>query len=126
VMNTQALVLKTPDSTITGSGQIDLGNERLALELLAHPQDASALTASTPVRVEGTFKHPKINAVSKQLEEKSLAALALGVVLPIVGAILPFVETGEKDHGLSCGALIQNAEKATEAVKDPGTSAQKK
>ncbi len=27
VMNTQALVLKTPDSTITGSGQIDLGNE---------------------------------------------------------------------------------------------------
>jgi uncharacterized protein involved in outer membrane biogenesis len=125
VMNTQALVLKTPDSTITGSGQIDLGNERLALELLAHPQDASALTASTPVRVEGTFKHPKIDAVSKELEEKSLAALALGVVLPVVGAILPFIETGEKDHGLSCGALIQNAEKATEAVKDAGTSEQK-
>jgi AsmA family protein len=126
VMNTRALVLKTPDSTITGSGQADLGNERLALELLAHPHDVSALTASTPVRVEGTFKHPKIDVVSKQLEEKSLAALALGVVLPIVGAILPFIETGEKDHGLSCPALIQNADRATEAGKDAGTSDQKK
>jgi uncharacterized protein involved in outer membrane biogenesis len=115
VMDTQALVLRTADSTITGSGQINLGEERLALELLAHPQDASALTASTPVRLEGTFKHPKIDVVSDELKEKSLAALALGVVLPIVGAILPFVETGEKDHGLSCGELIRNAEKATGA-----------
>ncbi len=114
VMRTEALVLKTSDSTITGSGEIDLGEERLALELLAHPQDASVLTASTPVRIEGTFKSPEIGLASEELGEKGLAALALGVVLPVVGAILPFIETGEEDQGPSCATLVRNAEQAVE------------
>ena len=118
VMKTEALVLRTSDSTVTGAGEIDLGKERLAMELLAHPQDASALTASTPVRIEGTFKKPEIDLVSEELTEKSLAALALGIVLPVVGAILPFIETGEEDKGLSCAALIRNAENASDMQKD--------
>ena len=95
VMRADALVLDTSDSTITGKGQIDLGAETLSLELLAHPKDASVLTASTPVRIEGTFKEPKVDPVSEELEQKSLAALALGVILPVLGAVLPFVEQGE-------------------------------
>ena len=75
VMQAQALVLDTTDSTITGKGEIDLGKETLALELLAHPKDASVLTASTPVRIEGTFKHPKIGVVSKELEEQEPGGL---------------------------------------------------
>jgi len=46
-------------------------------------------------------------------------------VLPVVGAILPFIETGEKDQGLSCRALIQNAENATGDVKDAAASDKK-
>ena len=97
VMRADALVLDTSDSTITGKGQIDLGAETLSLELLAHPKDASVLTASTPVRIEGTFKEPKVDPVSEELEQKSLAALALGVILPVLGAVLPFVEQGETE-----------------------------
>ncbi len=111
VMRAQALVLDTTDSTITGKGDIDLGKETLALELLAHPKDASVLTASTPVRIEGTFKHPKVDLISKQLAEKSLAALALGVIMPVVGAILPFIEPGET-KGSNCGQLLEDARAA--------------
>ena len=111
VMQAQALVLDTTDSTITGKGQIDLGKEALNLELLAHPKDKSVLTASTPVRIEGTFKHPKIGVISKELEEKSLAALALGVIMPVVGAILPFIEPGET-KGSNCGQLLETARAA--------------
>jgi AsmA family protein len=114
LIETEALVLKTSDSTITGSGQVDLGKERLDLRLLAHPQDASVLTASTPVRIEGSFKQPEIGLASEELAEKSLAALALGVVLPVVGAVLPFIETGEEDKGLSCAALMRNAEQSAD------------
>ena len=111
VMQTKALVLETSDSTITGQGQIDLGKEALALELLAHPKDPSILTASTPIRIEGTFKDPKIDVISEELKEKSLAALALGVVLPVVGAILPFFEEGEtKDT--NCARLIEDTSAA--------------
>jgi uncharacterized protein involved in outer membrane biogenesis len=114
VMQTKALVLETSDSTITGQGQIDLGKEALALELLAHPKDPSILTASTPIRIEGTFKDPKVDVISEELEEKSLAALALGVVLPVIGAILPFFEEGEtKDT--NCAKLIQAASAAVQS-----------
>ena len=83
--------------------------------------DASVLTASTPVEIQGTFKQPEIVLVSKELQEKSLAALALGVVLPVVGAVLPFIETGEEDKGPSCSSLIQNAEQAAD-VHQPATA----
>lgn len=108
VMTTRALVLETSDSTVTGSGMIDLGNETLNLRLLAHPKDASVLTASTPVAIKGTFRDPKIDVVSEELEEKGLAALALGVVWPVIGAILPFIETGEAE-GVNCAALMKAA-----------------
>jgi uncharacterized protein involved in outer membrane biogenesis len=111
VIRTEALVLETSDSTITGKGQIRLGEEELALELLAHPKDPSALTASTPVRIEGTFKEPKVDLVSEELAEKSLAALALGVLLPVVGAVLPFIEQGETKDS-NCGRLIADAKAA--------------
>jgi AsmA family protein len=109
IMRSDALVLETSDATITGKGQVDLGKETLSLELLAHPKDASVLTASTPVRLEGTFKEPDIGLVSEELQEKSLAALALGVVLPVIGAVLPFIEEGET-KGANCERLIQNAQ----------------
>jgi hypothetical protein len=111
VMQTEALVLETSDATITGKGEIDLGEETLALELLAHPKDPSVLTASTPVRIEGTFKEPKVDLVSEELAEKSLAALALGVLLPVVGAVLPFIEQGETKDS-NCGRLIADAKAA--------------
>jgi hypothetical protein len=108
VMTTRALVLETSDSTVTGSGTIDLGQETLDLTLLAHPKDASVLTASTPVTLTGTFRDPTIDIVSEELAEKGLAALALGVVLPVIGAVLPFIETGEAE-GVNCAALMKAA-----------------
>jgi len=120
VMRTEALVLETSDSTITGKGSIDLGEETLALELLAHPKDPSILSASTPVRIEGTFESPEIDLISEELEEKGLAALALGVVLPIVGAILPFFEEGETEDS-NCARLIADAEAALPEASPAGS-----
>ena len=114
VMMTRALVLETSDSTVTGSGTVDLGHEILDITLLAHPKDASVLAASTPVAIKGTFRDPQIDVVSEELAEKGLAALALGVVLPVIGAILPFIETGEAE-GVNCAALINEARAATGA-----------
>ena len=53
VMMTRALVLETSDSTVTGSGTIDLGQETLDLTLLAHPKDASVLSRQHAGRHQG-------------------------------------------------------------------------
>jgi uncharacterized protein involved in outer membrane biogenesis len=118
VMMTRALVLETSDSTVTGSGTVDLGDETLDVTLLAHPKDASVLAASTPVAIKGTFRDPQIDVVSEELGQKGLAALALGVVLPVIGAIFPFIETGESE-GVNCAALINEARTASEAPEAP-------
>jgi uncharacterized protein involved in outer membrane biogenesis len=122
VMMTRALVLETSDSTVTGSGTIDLGQEALDVTLLAHPKDASVLTASTPVAIKGTFREPQIDVVSEELAEKGLAALALGVVMPVIGAVLPFIETGEDAQAVNCAALINEARAATEAPQPPASA----
>ena len=114
VIRTEALVLETSDSTITGRGQVDVGQETLALELVAHPKDQSILSASTPVRLEGTFENPEVDLVSEELQEKGLAALALGVVLPVIGAILPFFEEGETKDS-NCARLLADARAAMPA-----------
>ncbi len=123
VMSTKALVLETSDSTVTGSGTIDLGKETLDVTLLAHPKDASIGAASTPVAVKGTFREPEIDVVSEELEEKGLAALALGVVLPVIGAILPFIETGDAP-GVNCAALMSAAQTASDNAKAPPSANQ--
>jgi uncharacterized protein involved in outer membrane biogenesis len=121
LIKAKALVLETADSTITGRGQVDLGDETLSLELVAHPKDPSILTASTPIRIDGTFKDPKFDLISKELEEKSLAALALGVMMPIVGAIIPFLEPGETEN-TNCARLLQTAASAAPAAAEPKTA----
>jgi AsmA family protein len=120
LIEARALVLETADSTITGRGQVDLGEESLSLEFVAHPKDPSILSASTPIRIEGSFKDPKIDLISEELKEKSLAALALGVVMPIVGAILPFFESGETEE-TDCPRLLQAAASAVPDAAEPKT-----
>jgi hypothetical protein len=59
-----------------------------------------------------------------KLEEKGLAALALGAVLPVIGAILPSTEPastgqdqGEKEAPLPTGAVSVVREAATYAAR---------
>ena len=107
-MQTRALVLDTADSKVTGAGQILLGEERLDLRLKAHPRDASVLTASTPVHIHGPLSDPQIEVISDELIGKGLAALGLGVVLPVVGAVIPFIESGDGVPS-NCNKLLEEA-----------------
>jgi hypothetical protein len=113
VMRAEALVLDTRDSAITGAGEIDLGAEALSLELVANSKDPSVPIAGTPVRIEGTFKDPEVDALTPELGARALAALGLGVVLPVVGAVLPFIQPGEAEDE-DCGDLIESAAASVE------------
>lgn len=114
VMRTEALVLDTEDSKVTGAGQIDLGEETLDIRLKAQARDPSVLTAGTPIRIHGPITEPNIEVLTEELAEKGLAAAALGVVLPLVGAVIPFIETGDKVPS-NCGPLLEQAKEAAGA-----------
>lgn len=108
VIDIEALVLDTTDSNVTGDGTIDLGQETLDLRFLAQPEDPSVLSASVPVVIEGTFSDLSIHPAEGELAEKGLAALGLGILLPVVGAVIPFIEPGLEEDG-ACDRLLADA-----------------
>ena len=108
VMQVNALVLDTEVSTIVGSGRIDLGQEKLDLTLVPKTKTTSPIALRSPIHVRGTFSKPEVDLDKGRIAVRSLGALALGLINPLL-ALIPLVETGP---GVSseCARLIHQAQ----------------
>lgn len=101
-------VLDTADTLVQVEGTGDLAAERLDLRIIAHPKDPSPLSVRTPITVKGTFAQPSIGVEAGPLAARAAGAVALGVLLTPLAAILAFIEPGlEKDS--DCAKLLQQA-----------------
>ena len=107
-MQVNALVLDTEVSTIVGSGRIDLGQEKLDLTLVPKTKTTSPVALRSPIHVRGTFSKPEVDLDKGRIAVRSLGALALGLINPLL-ALIPLVETGP---GVSseCARLIHQAQ----------------
>ena len=115
VMQTNALVLDTDVTTVTGSGNVDLGQERLDLTLNTHTKETSILSLHAPIHVRGTFAHPSATPDKKSMVMRGLGAAALAVVNPFL-IVLPLIDKGPgKDS--DCGQLV-HAEQQAAGIKD--------
>ena len=108
VMQVNALVLDTVDTNVGGTGSIDLRNETLALTLHPQPKDKSPVALRGPIRIGGTLANPDVQVDKGRIAARSLGAITLGIVNPLL-AIIPLIETGP---GLDsdCGQLIRAAQ----------------
>jgi AsmA family protein len=112
VMESKVIVVDTVDSKITADASIDLRNETYRAGAIAHPKDASLLSARAAVTVQGTFKSVQVGVEPAGLAARGAAAVALGALLTPLAAILPFVEPGlAKDA--DCAALVSEASRQT-------------
>jgi AsmA family protein len=110
LMKSNALVFDNADSNVTGDATANLKNEQFKVEMLAHPKDFSPLSARTPVGAQGTFADPHIAVDPTQAIARGAAAVALGVFLTPLAAIIPLLDPGEgKDS--PCNELLNNAAK---------------
>lgn len=107
VMKINALVLDTEVSTIVGSGNIDLGQEKLDLVLVPKTRYTSPVALRSPIYVRGTFSKPEVDLDKGRIAARSAGALALGLVNPLL-ALIPLVETGPGIES-ECGRLIHQA-----------------
>ena len=108
VMQSNALLLDTEVSTITGSGSVDLGREKLDLTLVPKTKRSSPIALRGPIYVRGSFAQPEFEIDKGKVALRSVGALALGLINPLL-ALVPLVELGP---GLQsdCGRLIQQAQ----------------
>lgn len=112
VARSRAFVLDTTDTTVTADGSISLRQEQLDLRMLAHPKDASLLSARTPIDVQGSFAKPQVNIVKTSLVARAAGALALGVVATPLASVLAFIEPG-LEQDADCAALEQSTGQST-------------
>lgn len=93
IYNVRGFVLDTTDTVLLGEGNVDLREEKLALKVKPRPKDVSPVTLRSPLRIDGTLKHPSVLPEPAPLALRAAAAIALYALAP-PAALLALIETG--------------------------------
>ncbi|HVY33425.1 MAG TPA: AsmA family protein [Caulobacteraceae bacterium] len=122
VMTARQVVIDTGVVTSTGSGSIDLGAERLNLDLKGQTKHPELLRIWTPIQIRGTFNKPTVGLDAGSVAAQGGLALGVAALLGPLTAILPFVSPGlAKDA--DCAGLMVDAKHAGAPVKGIKASA---
>jgi hypothetical protein len=100
------MVIDTSNVLITGSGQVELGDEKLDLKIQGRPKKIRLVRLKTPIKVEGHLLQPKFALSAGQLAKQGGIAAVLGTVITPLAAVFAFVDPGlAKDQ--DCAQLIE-------------------
>ncbi|MDB6087425.1 MAG: AsmA family protein [Gammaproteobacteria bacterium] len=115
-LTAQTLVVDTDPVLITGQGTIHLDSEALDLAFHGKPKHLRLLRLRAPVSVRGTLAHPSIGIEARRSVAQAGAAVALGIVLTPLAAVLAFVDPGlAKDA--DCAALLAEPKNDTTSAR---------
>jgi AsmA family protein len=100
-MTARSLAFDTSDTILIGSGTINLREEKFDVTIRPRPKDRSLLAFRTPLKVDGSFRQPKVHPDLARIGLRGAIALTLGSITP-PAALLATIETGPgEDSG--CG-----------------------
>ncbi|MDB5764778.1 MAG: asmA family protein [Herminiimonas sp.] len=94
LMQTRTFLIDTEDAFLHIAGQINLAQEQLALTIKPDTKTLRIISLRAPLYVTGSFKSPKVNVDKGVLALKTGAAVALGVLAPVLTAVIPLVNIG--------------------------------
>jgi uncharacterized protein involved in outer membrane biogenesis len=114
VMQADALIVDTEVTTITGTGTIDLGQEKLDLTLNQKTKNTSPLALRSPIYIRGSFARPEVAVNKGRVAARGLGAIALGIATPLL-ALLPLIDAGPGADS-DCRQLVNEAK----ALPHPG------
>ena len=114
----QLFVVDSSEEKITGEGEIDFRDERYNVRLKADSKRPSLVALRGPIRIEGTFKHPKVVPEAGPVVARVAAAVALGAMLTPPAALLALADPGGARDS-NCAALVAQTEKAVDDESNP-------
>jgi uncharacterized protein involved in outer membrane biogenesis len=113
-VTSESLVVDTDSVLVTGKGEIHLDTESLDLAVHGRPKGWRLVRVRSPLLIRGTLKHPSVGIEARNSIAQVGEAVALGVLLTPLAAVLAFVDPGlAKDA--DCAALL--AEAKTDGVR---------
>jgi AsmA protein len=114
VMRAETLIMDTTVTTLTGSGTVDLGQEKLALTVSQKTKDTSPFALRSPITIGGSLAKPEVQVDKLRVAARAVGAIALSSVNPLL-ALIPLVDAGP-GRDSDCGRLIHDA-KSPKPVK---------
>jgi AsmA family protein len=109
VMNAQNITFDTQDVVIKGKGNIDLGPEKLDLEIKGDPKKVRFARIRSPIEVTGHLMKPSVGLNVGDTVKQGAVAAALGTLVTPLAAIIAFVDPGlAKDQ--NCAQMIAEAD----------------
>ena len=101
----RTMFLDTDEAQTVGKGTLSFYNEALGLQLNTDAKHFSVGTLQAPINITGTFAAPHVRPDVGVVAEKAGAAIALGVLLTPLAALLPTIQLGTGETGACSGAL---------------------
>jgi AsmA family protein len=108
VVSVKQLVFDTQVVIVTGKGDVNLRNEKLALQLNGEPKKFRIGVLRTPIELKGTLRHPAVGVKASKLAAQGAIAAALGAIATPFAAIAAFVDPG-LNKSADCQALLADA-----------------
>ena len=105
-LSAKQLIIDTDPAVITGTGAIHLDSETLDLTLHGQPRNAQLVRMRTPIYVRGSLRHPEFGVNRGRLFAQAGGAVALGVALTPVAAIIAFADPGLARDGKCAEELV--------------------
>lgn len=106
-MRANALIVDTEVTTISGTGSIDLAQEKLDLTLDQKTKNTSPLALRSPIHIRGAFASPEVSVDKVRVAARALGAIALGIVSPLL-VLTPLIDPGPGMDS-DCSQLIREA-----------------
>jgi uncharacterized protein involved in outer membrane biogenesis len=115
-------VLDTDTAVVNITGNVNLANETLDLDVRPRTKGARIITLRTPLYAKGTFKNPDVGPQKGPLALKAGAAVALATIVTPLAALLPLVSF-DKAPDTDCAAVMAQANATRKAPTSPATNA---
>ncbi len=101
----RTLFLDLDSDRVFGGGSLSFYNEALRMQIKTEAKHFSVGSLAAPINITGTFANPHVNPDAAVVAEKAGAAVALGIVLTPLAALLPTVQLGTGEDNACSGAL---------------------
>ena len=112
----QALVIDTKTVLITGNGHVNMGLERIQLDIHGKPKKFALFRVRTPIKLGGTLLHPTVGVSTGTVLGQAAIATALSVAATPIAAIAAFVDPGLNKNA-DCAALLRQSRQRGAPIK---------
>lgn len=130
VLTARNVVLDADHVQARGTGDISLATETLNLSLTGEPKKLRIGRVMAPITLTGQIRSPKVGVKAGKAAAQAGIAVALGVALGPLGAVLPFIDPGLTKNADCAGLLTQaratGAPVKASAIAKAGTGGGKK